>query len=155
MGIPVNIDELINGEMVESTRIEYKSDFNPNPILHSICAFANDIDNIGGGYIVIGVEEDNGSPDLTFEMDAERQYLSVTIPVHPEFITEKTRRDEAYEEKVLAALAGEQLTITELLKTMGYRGISKKLRDTVKEMVDTGRLRTVYEGRSIRYSAIS
>ena len=55
MGIPVNIDELINGEMVESTRIEYKSDFNPNPILHSICAFANDIDNIGGGHIVIGV----------------------------------------------------------------------------------------------------
>ena len=88
-------------------------------------------------------------------MDAERQYLSVTIHVHPEFITEKTRRDEAYEEKVLAALAGEQLTLTELSKTMGYRGISKKLRDTVKEMVDTGRLRTVYEGRSIRYSAIS
>lgn len=62
MAIPVNIDDLINRRVVESTRIEFKSSWNPNPILHSICAFANDIDNVGGGYIVIGVEEENGSP---------------------------------------------------------------------------------------------
>ena len=62
MPIPVNINELINGHVVESNRIEFKSDLNPTPILHSICAFANDIDNIGGGYIVIGVEEENGAP---------------------------------------------------------------------------------------------
>ena len=62
MAIPVNIEDLINKRVVESTRIEFKSDFNPNAIIHSICAFANDIDNLGGGYIVIGVEEENGSP---------------------------------------------------------------------------------------------
>ncbi len=62
MAIPVNIDELINQRVVESTRIEFKSNWNPNPIIHSICAFANDIDNVGGGYIVIGVEEKDGSP---------------------------------------------------------------------------------------------
>lgn len=62
MSIPVNIDDLINQRVVESTRIEFKSSWNPTPIIHSICAFANDIDNVGGGYIVIGVEEDNGSP---------------------------------------------------------------------------------------------
>jgi ATP-dependent DNA helicase RecG len=62
MAIPINIDDLINKRIVESTRIEFKSDFNPNPIIHSICAFANDIDNLGGGYIVIGVEEKDGSP---------------------------------------------------------------------------------------------
>ena len=27
---------------------------------HTICAFANDIDNLGGGYILIGVEEKDG-----------------------------------------------------------------------------------------------
>lgn len=27
-----------------------------------LCAFANDLDNCGGGYIVIGVEEENGRP---------------------------------------------------------------------------------------------
>lgn len=62
MAIPINIEELINKRVVESTRIEFKSDFNPNAIIHSICAFANDIDNLGGGYIIIGVEEKDGSP---------------------------------------------------------------------------------------------
>ncbi|MBM6907978.1 AlbA family DNA-binding domain-containing protein [Collinsella intestinalis] len=62
MAIPVNLDDLINLRTVESTRVEFKTGFNPNPIIHTICAFANDIDNIGGGYIVIGVEEKNGSP---------------------------------------------------------------------------------------------
>lgn len=62
MAIPVNIDDLINHRVVESTRIEYKADFNPQPIICSICAFANDIDNMGGGYIIVGVEEQNGSP---------------------------------------------------------------------------------------------
>lgn len=62
MAIHVNIDDLINQRVVESTRIEFKGGWNPNAIIHSICAFANDIDNVGGGYIVIGVEEENGSP---------------------------------------------------------------------------------------------
>lgn len=30
--------------------------------MKTICAFANDLDNWGGGYIVIGVEENNGRP---------------------------------------------------------------------------------------------
>ena len=62
MAIPINIDDLINKRIVESARIEFKSDFNPTAVIHSICAFANDIDNLGGGYIVLGVEEKDGSP---------------------------------------------------------------------------------------------
>ena len=62
MAIPVNIEDLINRRVVESTRIEFKSDFNPNAIIHSICAFANDIDNLGGGYIIVGVEGKDGAP---------------------------------------------------------------------------------------------
>ena len=62
MGIPVSIEELISPTSVESTRLEYKRDFNPSPIIRTICAFANDIDNMGGGYIIIGVEEQNGAP---------------------------------------------------------------------------------------------
>ena len=60
MAIPVNIEDLLNSKIVESTRIEFKSDFNPNAVIHTICAFANDIDNLGGGYIVIGVEANRG-----------------------------------------------------------------------------------------------
>ena len=46
MAIPVNIEDLIKQKVVESTRIEYKESFNPEPIVRTICAFANDIDNI-------------------------------------------------------------------------------------------------------------
>lgn len=64
MAIPVNINDLMNQRIVESNRIEFKSDWNPNQVMHTICAFANDIDNVGGGYIIIGVEEENGSPKI-------------------------------------------------------------------------------------------
>ena len=62
MSLPINISDLINRRVVESARVEYKGDWNPEPILHSICAFANDIDNWGGGYIIIGVDEEDGMP---------------------------------------------------------------------------------------------
>lgn len=62
MSLPINVADLINRKVVENARIEYKQDWNPEPILHTICAFANDIDNWGGGYIIIGIEEENGSP---------------------------------------------------------------------------------------------
>lgn len=62
MALPVKITDLIHQRIVESTRIEYKEDWNPEPILHSITAFANDFDNLGGGYIVVGIKEQNGRP---------------------------------------------------------------------------------------------
>ena len=62
MAFPRNIEDLIKCRVIESDRVEFTSDWDPTPIIHSICAFANDIDNVGGGYIVIGVEEKNGSP---------------------------------------------------------------------------------------------
>lgn len=64
MAIPININDLIDCRIDESNRVEFKSDWNPTPIIHSICAFANDIDNVGGGYIVVGVEENDGTPVL-------------------------------------------------------------------------------------------
>lgn len=60
MALPINIEDLLNKRKVESNRIEFKKGWNPDKIYHSICAFANDIDNIGGGYIIVGVEENNG-----------------------------------------------------------------------------------------------
>lgn len=64
MAIPISVKELLLARRVESTRIEYKQNWNPQKVLHSICAFANDIDNTGGGYIVLGVEEKDGRPVL-------------------------------------------------------------------------------------------
>ena len=62
MAIPVNISDLLNQRVVEGARIEYKANWNPESCLHTICAFANDVDNWGGGYIIIGVEAQDGVP---------------------------------------------------------------------------------------------
>jgi ATP-dependent DNA helicase RecG len=54
--LAVDIHRLLNGGVVEWERIEFKKTFYSSSVLHSICAFANDINNTGGGYIIIGVE---------------------------------------------------------------------------------------------------
>lgn len=60
MELEISIEDLLNKRRVESGRIEFKAGWNPDDIYHSVCAFANDFDNVGGGYILIGVEEKNG-----------------------------------------------------------------------------------------------
>jgi ATP-dependent DNA helicase RecG len=60
MAIPITIDKLLNDNIVEWARIEFKEGWNPNTTLKTISAFANDIDNWGGGYIVIGIKEKDG-----------------------------------------------------------------------------------------------
>ena len=64
MSLPINIEELMNGNTVEWERIECKQGWNPEPTIHTIGAFANDINNWGGGYIFVGVAEKNGVPQL-------------------------------------------------------------------------------------------
>ncbi|MBS0654700.1 MAG: putative DNA binding domain-containing protein [Verrucomicrobia bacterium] len=60
--LPINVDELLRGQIVEWERLEFKKGWNPEETIRTICAFANDISNWGGGYLVVGVEEDNGQP---------------------------------------------------------------------------------------------
>lgn len=54
MKLPLNLPDLLRQRRVESERIEYKAGWNPDPILRTLCAFANDFANLGGGYVVIG-----------------------------------------------------------------------------------------------------
>ncbi len=58
--LPINLNDLLGARTVESNRIEFKEGWNPDAIYRTICAFANDFDNGGGGYIVIGVAEEHG-----------------------------------------------------------------------------------------------
>ncbi len=62
--LPINIDNLLHYRGVESSRVELKGSWNEGPtalqVLHTLCAFANDFQNLNGGYIVIGVQEKNG-----------------------------------------------------------------------------------------------
>ena len=60
MELEMGIEDLLNKRKIESDRVEFKRGWNPDDIYHSVCAFANDYNNDGGGYIVVGVEEENG-----------------------------------------------------------------------------------------------
>ncbi|MBK8054350.1 MAG: hypothetical protein IPK35_14080 [Saprospiraceae bacterium] len=71
MALPINIDSLVHGNTVEWGRLEFKKGWNPEDVIHSMCAFANDLHNWGGGY----------NPDPIFETD-ENTFVLVTLPVH-------------------------------------------------------------------------
>lgn len=64
MILPINIEGLLTFQGVESARVELKAGWDEKTtgvqILKTICAFANDFQNLNGGYIVLGVEEIDG-----------------------------------------------------------------------------------------------
>ena len=64
MPLPININELLKGRVIEWDRLEFKRGWNPEEVIRTICAFANDVNNWGGGYIVIGVGEKDGKPEF-------------------------------------------------------------------------------------------
>ena len=92
MAIPITIDKLLTENIVEWARIEFKEGWNPGTTLKTISAFANDIDNWGGGYIVIGAEEKDGkvvrpvkgiSPDSVDQIQKEiLKYCKYLRPVY-------------------------------------------------------------------------
>ncbi|MDR3054041.1 MAG: putative DNA binding domain-containing protein [Zoogloeaceae bacterium] len=61
--LPINLNDLLRQRKVEGERIEYKAGWNPDAVVRTLCAFANDFENLGGGYVVIGQDCDtNGQP---------------------------------------------------------------------------------------------
>jgi ATP-dependent DNA helicase RecG len=45
--LPINLDDLLRQRTIEGERVEYKAGWNPEVVLHTICAFANDFHNLG------------------------------------------------------------------------------------------------------------
>lgn len=92
MALSINLKNLIKNETIENERIEYKKGWNPEDIMHSICAFANDINNWGGGYILIGIEGNEGLPVLPpvgiepEQVDAyQRKLLEICNKINPSY----------------------------------------------------------------------
>lgn len=101
MALPINIEDLLNKNRIESDRIEFKKGWNPVAIYHSICAFANDIDNIGGGYVVVGVEEENGV--------AKRPVCGI-----PEALLDKIQREIHQYNQLIEPLYAPRLSVEEV-----------------------------------------
>ena len=82
--LPINVADLLNGR-TESARLEFKASWNTRTtgpqVVKTICAFANDFQSLGGGYVVIGVAEpdSNGKKRITGlseqDIDAAQRWL--------------------------------------------------------------------------------
>lgn len=63
--LPINLSDLLHFRGVESPRVEFKASWEEKTtgaqVIRSICAFANDFQNLNGGYIAIGVAEQDGA----------------------------------------------------------------------------------------------
>ena len=62
--LPINLDDLLYCRGIESERVEFKASWDQKTtgiqVLKTICAFANDLHNLNGGYVVLGVGEEDG-----------------------------------------------------------------------------------------------
>ena len=91
---------------------------------------------------------ENGSGMPSFEMDAERGYLTVIIPVHPFFLRNADEDDSNYNARILSILGEHELNLTDLAKEMGYKGITKKLKKAVTGLCITGAIEKVYSAEN-------
>jgi ATP-dependent DNA helicase RecG len=93
MALPVNISELVHGKVVEWERLEFKEGWNPEDVLHSVCAFANDMNNWGGGYIIVGIKAHEGIPQfppkgLTLESidRVQGELIGICYKIQPNYL---------------------------------------------------------------------
>jgi len=94
-GFPFVLDDLIHMRRFENNRVEFKSTWDQYirpAVLRSICAFSNDLLNLNGGYIVLGIEENEGRPVLppkgleNLDIDKiQREVLGLCRRIRPEY----------------------------------------------------------------------
>ena len=101
---------------------------------------------------VLKALRDNGSDLPKFDMDDNRTYLSVTLPINSYFLpkSEINPKELEYRERIFTALKGRTLSMNELAKTMGYKGISAKLSSTIEKMIEIGALEKVMVGAYVK-----
>jgi ATP-dependent DNA helicase RecG len=62
--LPLDVRDLLQARGVESTRIEFKATWDDkttaDQVVRTLCAFANDLYNVNGGYLVLGVASVEG-----------------------------------------------------------------------------------------------
>lgn len=129
MALPINIEELIHGQSIEWDRLEFKKGWNPEDTVHSICAFANDINNWGGIVArdyqnrrigdflkelhltegrgtgvpkIYRALERNGSPKPILETDPDCNYFLTVIYAHPDAKSDQAIEQIGTQDKIQA-----------------------------------------------------
>jgi len=62
-GLPVNLRNLSYRRTIEDNRVEFKGTWDDKvkgSVLRTISVFANDLYNLNGGYIILGIDESDG-----------------------------------------------------------------------------------------------
>lgn len=106
--LPFPLEDLIQSQAVESLRREFKKNWSDQILLavvHTVCAFANDFFNMNGGYIIIGIEDQNGKPSLPpFGLDEEnleriqqqiRGHCKRIVPDYQPILSPETFQDKS------------------------------------------------------------
>jgi ATP-dependent DNA helicase RecG len=62
MPLPININKLLKGRVIEWDRLEFKKGWNPEEVVRTICAFANDILWVPGGEVLLTIPQKPNSP---------------------------------------------------------------------------------------------
>src|SRR3990167_674663 len=92
LSLPINIEELLHGQVVEWERLEFKKGWNPQAAIQTITAFANDTNNLGGGYLIIGIEEKENIPSFppiglpihTIDL-IQKELLTLCYKIRPQY----------------------------------------------------------------------
>lgn len=65
--LPIRLEDLIHARTVESVRLDFKSTWGEeirDKTIQTVCAFANDFQGLNGGYVILGIDEQEGQPIL-------------------------------------------------------------------------------------------
>ncbi len=57
--LPINLINLLQQRTIESERVEYKAGWNPESVIHTLSAFANDFHDLDDSYAVVGEIDEN------------------------------------------------------------------------------------------------
>ncbi|MGZ3749065.1 MAG: Fic family protein [Pseudobdellovibrionaceae bacterium] len=94
--IAVNLEDLLRQRSVEGDRIEYKAGWNPDSIIRSISAFANDFENLGRDS-QSPPKYPPSSPQVTPQVllvSIEEGLIEMTIPDRPQSSKQQYRLTE-------------------------------------------------------------
>ena len=156
--LPINLEDLLRQRKVEGDRIEYKKGWNPDPIMRTLCAFANDFENLGGDFLkelnltegrstgiskILKVMKENGSPPPEFETDDDRSYFLIRLPAPPKVESKESARADTKGKtsgktsgKIIELiLQNASITIPEMASKIGIteRSIERNIRKLQEE----------------------
>lgn len=146
--LPINVDELLRGQIVEWERLEFKKGWNPEEIIHTICAFTNDVNNWDGGYLIAGIEEDKGQPILppiglsANKIDEiQKELVNLSYRLRPNY--HPIVAPVVFQEKMILLIMKKLIT-----KEFPYHNIANRLeiRDQNSKGMVVGQCETQYPG---------